>query len=83
MLNQTKYNFRKITIQIKEVELMDDRIIGAALIIVGLAIAGFGGTMSTIESAIFYVVGFLVAFAGLGFFVKYKRKTSITDADGN
>ncbi|MFX1536547.1 MAG: hypothetical protein ACFFDI_20210 [Promethearchaeota archaeon] len=60
---------------------MDDWIIGAALIIIGLAIAGFGGTMSTIESAIFYIVGFLVAFAGLGFFVKYKRKTSLENVD--
>jgi LPXTG-motif cell wall-anchored protein len=39
--------------------------------------------MSTIESAIFYIVGFLVAFAGLGFFVKYRRKTSIANIDGN
>ncbi|MFW9903080.1 MAG: hypothetical protein ACFFFH_01995 [Candidatus Thorarchaeota archaeon] len=62
---------------------MNDRIIGAALIIIGLAIAGFGGTMSTIERAIFYIVGFLVAFAGLGFFVKYKRKTSIANIDEN
>jgi hypothetical protein len=62
---------------------MDDWIIGAALIIIGLAIAGFGGTMSTIVSAIFYIVGFLVAFAGLGFFVKYKRKTSLENAEEN
>lgn len=56
---------------------MDDRIIGAALIIIGLSIAGFGGTMSTIVQAIFYVVGFLTAFAGLGFLLKYYRKSSI------
>ena len=62
---------------------MDDRIIGAALIIIGLAIAGLGGTMSTIEFAISYILGFLVAFAGLGFFVKYKRKTSLENADEN
>ena len=62
---------------------MDDRIIGAALIIVGLAIAGYGGTMSTVESAIFYIVGFFVAFAGLGFFVKYSRRDSLSDVDEN
>ena len=72
-----------IVFQRKEAIKMDDRIIGAALIIIGLAIAGFGGTMSTVESAIFYIVGFLVAFAGLGFFVKYNRKSSLEDADKN
>lgn len=60
---------------------MDDRIIGATLIIIGLAIAGFGGTMGTVASAIFYIVGFLVAFAGLGFFVKYQRKSSLAKVD--
>ncbi len=50
---------------------MDDRILGGSLIIIGLIIAGFGGTMSDIISAIFYIVGFLIAFAGLGLFVKY------------
>ena len=59
-----------IIIRIKGVSKMDDRIIGGFLIIIGLAIAGFGGTMSTVGSAFFYIVGFLVAFAGLGFFVK-------------
>ncbi|MHA2202531.1 MAG: hypothetical protein ACW991_02470 [Candidatus Hodarchaeales archaeon] len=62
---------------------MDDRIFGAGLVIIGLAIAGFGGTMSTIGSAISYIVGFLVAFAGLGFFVKYNRKSSIANTDEN
>lgn len=62
---------------------MDNRIIGAALIFIGLTIAGFGGTMSTVESAIFYIVGFLVAFAGLGFFVKYHRESSLEVADEN
>ena len=56
---------------------------GAALIIIGLAIAGFGGTMSTVGSAIFYIVGFLVAFAGLGFFVKNYRNSSLENANEN
>ena len=55
---------------------MDDRVIGAGLIIIGLSIAGLGGTMSSILYAIFYSVGFLIAFAGLGFFLKYYRKSS-------
>lgn len=56
---------------------MDDRIIGTGLIIIGLSVAGLGGTMSTIEYAIFYIVGFLIAFVGLGFLLKYHRKSSI------
>ena len=62
---------------------MDDRIVGAGLVIIGLTIAGLGGTMSTVESAISYIVGFLVAFAGLGFFVKYHRKSSTVNVDEN
>lgn len=62
---------------------MDDRIIGAFLVVIGLSIAGFGGTMSTVESAIFYIVGFLVAFAGLGFFLKYQRRASLENIDEN
>ena len=54
---------------------MDDRIIGSALIIVGLLIAGLGGTMSSALLAIFYIVGFLTAFAGLGFFLKYRKRS--------
>jgi hypothetical protein len=54
---------------------MDDRIIGSVLIIVGLLIAGLGGTMSSALLAIFYIVGFLTAFAGLGFFLKYRKRS--------
>jgi hypothetical protein len=53
---------------------MDDRIIGASLIIIGLLIAGFGGTMSTGIEAVFYIVGMLIALVGGGFFVKYYRR---------
>lgn len=52
---------------------MDERVAGSFLIIVGLSIAGFGGTMSSIQMAIFYIIGFLMAFVGLGFFIKYRK----------
>ena len=52
---------------------MDYRLIGSILIVVGLLLAGLGGTMSTIEQAFFYIGGFLMAFAGLGFFIAYRR----------
>ena len=55
---------------------MLDLIIGVVLIIIGLSIAGLGGTMSNITQALFYIIGFLLAFAGLGFLLKYYRKTS-------
>ncbi|MFX0014254.1 MAG: hypothetical protein ACFFB2_07170 [Promethearchaeota archaeon] len=55
---------------------MDDRITGAILIIIGLPIAFLGGTMSTLVEAIFYAGGFLTAFIGLGFFIKYYKKSS-------
>jgi len=60
---------------------MGDRIIGAVIIIIGLIIAGSGGTMSTAGSTIFYIVGFLVAFAGLGILVKSHRKASLANMD--
>lgn len=60
---------------------MDDRIIGAALVIIGLSIAALGGTMSSLEYAIYYIVGFLAAFAGLGFFIKYYRISSLQNED--
>ncbi|MHA2307470.1 MAG: hypothetical protein ACXACU_18985 [Candidatus Hodarchaeales archaeon] len=53
---------------------MDERLTGSILIIIGLTIAGFGGTMSSIEQVIFYIIGFLMAFVGLGFFIKYRKK---------
>lgn len=62
---------------------MDDRIIGAALVIIGLSIAALGGTMSSWEYAIYYIVGFLTAFAGLGFFIKYYRISSIRNEEEN
>ena len=55
---------------------MDDRIIGAALIIIGLPIAALGGTMKTLVEAFLYAGGFLIAFVGLGFFAKYYKKTT-------
>ena len=62
---------------------MDERIIGSFLIIIGLTIAGFGGTMSSIEQVIFYIGGFLTAFAGLGFFIKYRRRQTINPHNNN
>ncbi|MHA2075512.1 MAG: hypothetical protein ACW97X_12905 [Candidatus Hodarchaeales archaeon] len=53
---------------------MDERITGSILVICGLAIAGSGQTMSSIQQIIFYIVGFLTAFVGLGFFIKYRRR---------
>ena len=53
--------------------LMDDRLTGSILIILGLLIAGLGGTMSNVLLAVFYIVGFLMAFVGLGFLLKYRR----------
>ena len=52
---------------------MDDRLIGSVLIVVGLLIAGLGGTMSNVLLAVFYILGFLVAFVGLGFLLKYRK----------
>ena len=53
---------------------MDDRVIGSILNFLGLFIAaGLGGTMSTIFAAIFYIVGFLMAFVGLGLLLKYRK----------
>ncbi len=54
---------------------MDDRLIGSILIIFGLVIAGLGGTMSNVLLAVFYIIGFLLAFVGLGFFLKYRKST--------
>ena len=54
---------------------MDDRLIGSILIILGLLIAGLGGTMSNVLLAVFYIVGFLMAFVGLGFLLKYRKST--------
>ena len=54
---------------------MDDRLIGSILIIFGLLIAGLGGTMSNVLLAVFYIVGFLMAFVGLGFLLKYRKST--------
>ncbi|MFX1282298.1 MAG: hypothetical protein ACFFB5_01530 [Promethearchaeota archaeon] len=56
---------------------MDDRLIGAVLIIIGLIIFGSGGTMSTFVEVIFYISGPFIAFVGLGFLIKHQRKTSI------
>ncbi len=54
---------------------MDDRLIGSILIILGLLIAGLGGTMSNVLLTVFYIVGFLMAFVGLGFLLKYRKST--------
>lgn len=52
---------------------MDDRLLGSGLIVIGLLIAGLGGTMSNVLLAIFYIVGFLMAFVGLGLLLKYRK----------
>jgi len=53
---------------------MDDRVIGSILIFLGLFIAaGLGGTMSDVSAAVFYIVGFLMAFVGLGLLLKYRK----------
>ncbi len=54
---------------------MYDILIGSLLIIVGLLIAGLGGTMSSVMAAVYYILGFLTAFAGIGFFLKYRKST--------
>ncbi|NHJ02023.1 MAG: hypothetical protein EAX86_07740 [Candidatus Heimdallarchaeota archaeon] len=53
--------------------MVDNRLIGSILIMGGLIIAGFGGTMSTWQVALFYIIGFLIAFAGLGLLLKDYR----------
>ena len=54
---------------------MDDRLTGSLLIFLGLLIAtGLGGTMSDIYAAVFYIVGFLMAFLGLGLLLKYRKR---------
>ncbi|MCK4847743.1 MAG: hypothetical protein KAT16_01825 [Candidatus Heimdallarchaeota archaeon] len=58
---------------------MDDRITGSILIFFGLLIAGLGGTMRNIFLAVFYIIGFLMAFVGLGFLIKY-RKAKLQEA---
>ncbi|MHA1976313.1 MAG: hypothetical protein ACW98F_16600 [Candidatus Hodarchaeales archaeon] len=58
---------------------MFDLLIGSLLIIVGLLIAGLGGTMSTSIAAVYYIIGFLIAFVGLGFFLKYRKSTQTRD----
>jgi hypothetical protein len=58
---------------------MDDRMIGSILIIFGLLLAGLGGTMSTALLAIFYIVGFLMAFVGIGFFLKYRKNLNLDE----
>jgi hypothetical protein len=57
---------------------LKDLIVGAALVIVGLLMAGFGGTIGDWTSALFYIIGFLIAFVGLGLLLKYYRKTQTT-----
>jgi hypothetical protein len=55
---------------------VDERIIGSVLIVVGLFIWGFGGTMSTALQAIFYISGALLALIGGGIFaIHYRRKS--------
>jgi hypothetical protein len=51
-----------------------DLLIGSLLIIIGLLIAvGLGGTMSDITAAFYYIIGFLIAFSGLGLLLKYRK----------
>ena len=58
---------------------MFDLVIGSLLIIIGLLIAGLGGTMSTAMSAVYYILGVVIAFVGLGFFLKYRKSTKTRD----
>lgn len=53
--------------------------IGSILIIFGLLLAGLGGTMSTALLAVFYIVGFLMAFVGIGFFLKYRKNLNLNE----
>ncbi len=64
---------------LEEVSKMDDRLIGSLLIVIGLLVAGLGGTMSTAISAFYYIFGFLTAFAGLGLLLKYRKSTQTRD----
>ncbi|MFW9777359.1 MAG: hypothetical protein ACFFE8_00815 [Candidatus Heimdallarchaeota archaeon] len=57
---------------------MKDLFVGTILIIAGLLIAGFGGTLGDWTETLFYIVGFLVAFVGLGLLLKYYRRTQTT-----
>lgn len=53
---------------------MDERLIGTILIVIGLITAGvFGGTMSDIFSAFMYIFGFIIAFAGLYYWLRWYR----------
>ena len=53
--------------------MVDNRLSGSLLIVFGLIIAGFGGTMGTLQVALFYIIGFLMAFTGLGLLLKEYR----------
>ncbi len=53
--------------------MVDNRFTGSFLIVFGLILAGYGGTMSTWEVALFYIIGFLIAFIGLGLLLKEYR----------
>ena len=55
---------------------MDQRIIGAFLVVIGLSIAGFGGTMGDWRQAIFYIVGLLMALVGAVVFRKYYQSSN-------
>lgn len=61
---------------------MGDRINGSILVIFGLAIAG-----STIPvdlfSSVLYIGGFLIAFAGLGFFIKFYKNLRTSQKENN
>ncbi len=48
-------------------------LIGTIMVVVGLLIAGFGGTGETLPKAILYIVGFLIALSGLKFFYDVYR----------
>ncbi len=44
------------------------------MVVVGLIIAGFGGTGETLQKAVLYILGFVIALSGLKFFYDvYKR----------
>ncbi|MFX0181684.1 MAG: hypothetical protein ACFE95_01280 [Candidatus Hodarchaeota archaeon] len=57
---------------------MDLRLIGIIMIAVGLFMAGFGGTMSSINQTVFYIVGFVLALTGAGLIFRYYKRAPET-----
>ncbi len=49
-------------------------LIGTIMVVVGLIIAGFGGTGETLQKAVLYILGFIIALSGLKFFYDVYRR---------